>query len=340
MKLFHKFVFIFLGIYFPFVLTAQTNDSTKTASLFKSLTFDGVIKTKMETSTEAGVVRFNVRNSRIGVRGDGKYISYRVQVELSNEGTFAPLDLYGTLKLAKNFSFLFGQQHVPFENDYVITPATMMFANRAFVGKYFTPGSRDIGAAAQYRFLLGQFPVEIQGGIFNGGKINTPQWTEKPSYAFRLIAGSMDGFRASAKMYKYTSPASNLLLCGADVHYAYRHLRVEAEAMNRKSHTTGMDLFGAYVQGAYSFDLNNCKIFHLLTPAIRWDAMGYDVLKNGMEVNRLTVGLNFGLSFIPYTSVLRFDYEQYFGRKDFPDFDNRDAHVADNKITVELVVKF
>ena len=32
----------------------------------------------------------------------------------------------------------------------------------------------------------------------------------------------------------------------------------------------------------------------------------------------------------------------YFVRKglDFPDFDNRDPHVADNKLTVKLAVRF
>ena len=83
-------------------------------------------------------------------------------------------------------------------------------------------------------------------------------------------------------------------------------------------------------------------MFHCLTPAARWDAMGYDMLNKGFDVNRITFGLNFGLAFIPYDSVLRIDYEQYFLRKDlvFPDFDNRDPYMADNKVTVELVVRF
>ncbi|MDR0540793.1 MAG: OprO/OprP family phosphate-selective porin [Dysgonamonadaceae bacterium] len=343
---------LIFGIFFliwtaclPPAAVAQTKDSINTsASLLKSLKFDGAIKTKVETSVEAGVTRFNVRNSRLGMRGDiGDYFSGRVQVELSNEGVFSPLDLYGVLKPSKNFSFLFGQQSIPFENAYIITPAEMMFANRTFVGKYFTPGTRDIGAVIQYKCFSRFLPLEMQAGLFNGGKINDPQWTNQPSYAFRLIAGNMDGFRASAKIYKYNSDRLNLLFWGADVHYAGRRFRVEAEAMNRKSNTTGLDLFGTYIQGAYSFDCPAVRMFHVLTPALRWDAMGYDVLNHGMDVNRLTAGLNFALSFIPYDSVLRFDYEQYFvrnGAKNFPDFDNRDPHVADNKITLELVVRF
>ena len=326
---------------------SQMNTDSATATLpaiVKTSRFDGVIKTKVETSTEAGVIRFNVRNSRIGVRGDiGEYLSYRVQVELSNEGVLAPLDLFGALKFTKNFSFLFGQQHIPFENHYIITPSEMMFANRAFVGKFFTPGTRDIGAVAQYKFRIGNFPMEGQAGIFNGGRINDPQWSKQPTFACRLIAGKMDGLRSTVKIYRFNDERQrDLFFWGTDIHYANSRLCVEAEIMNRRSNTTGLDLFGTYIQGAYSFGLPNAKMFHSLTPAARWDAMGYDVWNSNFDVKRITVGINLGLTFIPYDSVFRINYDHYFVQKgiNFPDFDNRDLHVADNKVTVELVVRF
>jgi len=158
----------------------------------------------------------------------------------------------------------------------------------------------------------------------------------------------MDGLRTTAKVYRYyreptdTSDALDLFLWGADIHYANSRLRVEAELMNRHSYTTGLDLLGTYLQGAYSFTLPNAKMFHCLMPAARWDAMGYDLSNNGFDVQRITVGINFALTFIPYDSVFRIDYDHYFLRKDieFPDFRNRDIHVADNKVTVELVVRF
>ena len=324
---------------------SQTGKDSASTAIAKTVKFDGVIKAKLEMNVDSGVMRFNVRNSRIGVRGDiGEHLSYRVQVELSNEGVFSPLDMVGTLKPTKNLSLLLGQQHVPFENIYIITPSEMMFANRAFAGKFFTPGTRDIGAVAQYRFRIGGFPMEVQAGTFNGGRINSPQWTSRPSFACRLIAGTMDGFRTSAKLYRYyreptdASDALDLMFWGADVHYANSRLRVEAELMNRHSYITGLDLLGTYLQGAYTFGLPNTKMFHCLTPAARWDAMGYD----GFDVQRITAGIHFGLTFIPYDSLLRIDYEHYFKQKDlnFPDFHNRDRYVADNKVTVELLVRF
>jgi hypothetical protein len=341
MKLTLKQIVILLSfISMPFMGMAQTADNSETAipSLRKWVQFDGVVKTKLEMSTEEGVMRFNVRNSRLGLRGDiGEYASYRIQVDLSNEGVFQPLDLFGTLKPAKGVSINFGQTSIPFDNQYIITPAEMMFANRAFVGKYFTPGSRDIGTVLKYRFPTKAVPLEGELGMFNGGKINNPQWTDRPSYAARLIAGSMDGFRTSAKIYRYNGNLVEMFLWGADVHYANERLRVEAEVMSRTAHTTSRDLFGTYIQGAYMFDVRNGNMFHNFSPALRWDAMGYD----GFDVNRLTFGINFGLDMKPFDSMLRINYEQYFdGNYSFAEFDNRDPHVSDNKVTLELLLKF
>jgi len=326
------------------VFSQTESDSIKILpDIVKTIKFDGVIKTKVETSTEASVVRFNVRNSRLGLRGDiGEYLSYRVQVEFSNEGNFSPLDFFGTLKPSKNFSILLGQQFVPFENSYIVSPADNLFANRVFVGKYFTRGTREIGAVAQYRFCFANFPLEAQAGMFNGGRSNNPQWTETPSFTLRLIAGMMEGFRASAKIYKYKNAQDDFFFWATDARYANDRLRIDTEIMNRHSYTTGSNLFGNYIQTAYMFVLSDTKMFHYLTPALRWDAMGYEVWKNNFDVKRLTAGLHFGLTLIPFDSLLRIDYEHYFVRKDmiFPDFANRDAHVADNKVTIELLIRF
>ncbi|MDR2910335.1 MAG: hypothetical protein LBV47_03075 [Bacteroidales bacterium] len=345
MKLTLKQIVILLSFMsVPFMNMAQIADNSETAatSLRKWVQFDGAIKTKFEMSTDGGVMRFNVRNSRLGLRGDiGEYVSYRIQADLSNEGVFQPLDLFGTLKPAKGVSINFGQTSIPFDNQYIITPAEMMFANRAFVGKYFTPGSRDIGTVVKYSFPTKAFPLEGELGMFNGGKINNPQWTDNPSYAARLIAGSMDGFRTSAKVYQYNGEIVEMLLWGADVHYANERLRVEAEVMNRTAHTTSRDLFGTYIQGTYMFDIKNGKMFHNLSPAFRWDAMGYDVTDAGFDVNRLTFGINFGLDMKPFSSTLRINYEQYFvGNDNFAEFNNRDPHVSDNKVTLELLLRF
>ncbi len=333
-------------LFLPAVCAAQADSTGVSLSDLKDLKFtirfDGTIKAKYEVSATDGMMRFNVRNSRLGLRGEiGDYVAYRIQVELSNEGVFSPLDLYGTLKPWKGFYLHLGQTHVPFDNDYIISPNKTLFANRAFVGKFFTPGSRDIGAVAGYKFRAG-IPWEAQAGVFNGGKINNPQWTDRPSYAARLIAGTMQGWRSSVKIYRYRSQTLDQFFWGADLRYATDRLRIETEVMHRHSYTLDRNLLGAYLEGAYAFDFNALKIFHYLTPALRWDAMGYQKGNNVFDVNRLTAGLNFGLSKVPYKSTIRIDYEQYFVRKgtDFIDFEDRDTHVADNKFTIELMLTF
>lgn len=59
-----------------------------------SMKFDATLKTKYELATETGMSRFSVRNSRVGLFGDlNEYVSYKFQIELSNEGKFDVLDL-------------------------------------------------------------------------------------------------------------------------------------------------------------------------------------------------------------------------------------------------------
>ena len=342
MKFGLKITFLLFVINISICSFCQSTDTIDAMIMFrKSIRIDGVIKAKAEISANNGVIRFNIRNSRLGLRGDiGEYVSYRVQVEFSNEGSFAPLDLYGTLKPARGLSISLGQLSIPFDNQYVISPAETMFANRAFVGKFFTPGSRDIGAVVKY-VPFSDLPLEGEIGVLNGGKINNPQWTDSPSYAARLIVGAMEGFRTSVKMYRYNGETVDMFLWGADVHYANERLRLEAEIMSRMAHTTSPDMFGTYVQGTYIFYLKTARMFHNMSPTLRWDAMGYNMMDSGLDVNRLTFGINFGLDLKPFDSALRINYEQYFVRNGyFAEFANGDPHVADNKATIELLIRF
>ena len=336
-------LFIFLCI-MPVMVFAQNNDSLPT--IIKTLRFDGIIKTKLETSVQNDAARFHVRNARLGARGDiGEFFSYRVQVDfVGNDGQFQALDFFATFKPIKSLSFVFGQQNIPFDNSYMTSPGEFMFANNAFVGDYLTPGSRDMGLVAQYRFRLGGFPMEAQAGVFNGGRINDAQWTDKPSFVFRMIAGAMTGFRSTAKVYRYNNPnmERDWLLWGADLRYANSRLRVETELMNRHCYDENSDRLGGYIQSDYMFYMRNPNaMFRTMTPAARIDLIGYDVQNSGFDVTKFTAGLMFGLTFIPYDTLLRVDYEHYFMRKDFDFsiFSNR-PHIADNKLTVEIVVKF
>lgn len=321
---------------FSCLVNAQTTDSVS----FPNFKVDGTLKNKFENSLQDGTSRFSVRNSRVGVSGNiNKYSAYRIQVELSNEGKFSVLDLSGTLKPLEGLSLTLGQTSIPLFNSYVVSPGTMMFANRAFLGKYFL-STRDIGLSAKYNFSLGAMPAKLELGVFNGNTINNPVWKKKMSYGGRIELGSMKGFRVTAKMYDYPNDeTTHFLFYGTDLRYAANRWKVETEIMKKESKTDyHSDLLSYYVQGAYDFPVKS-KLFEFVRPALRWDAVDEDFNTDGFDVNRLTTGLGFGFKNKGFNSILRIDYEWYIIHQQMDIFNSSDE-MDSNKITMELVFTF
>ena len=221
-------------LFTAFPMMAEEADSTR----YPSIQVDGTLKNKYEYATKTDNSRFSVRNSRIGVKGAiNSFASYRAQLELSDNGDFKVLDLYGTLMPAERLSLMLGQMGIPLFNSYITTPATMMFANRAFIGKYFI-STRDLGVMAKYNFRMGNLPVNLEGGLFNGNAINDPVWKNKLSYGARLELGGMKGARVTAKMYNYPmDETKQFFIYGADFRYATDNWKVETEVMKRESKT-------------------------------------------------------------------------------------------------------
>lgn len=307
----------------------------------KSIDYFGTLKAKYELDTETGMSRFSVRNSRIGIKGNlTHYTSYKFQLELSNNGEFRVLDLFGTLQLTPQLTVSLGQVSLPIYNGYTISPGELMFANRPFIGKYFT-GSREIGMNAKYTFNPDGFPVILEAGIYNGGEINEPVWTDRPSFAGRVSFGSMQGFRSTVKAYRYPkTPDEDYLAMGIDFRYARSRWRVESEFMTMKNYADRRELSSWYIQGAYAIPCRLGRMLDHITPALRWDEMGYGALQHGFDVRRLTAGLGFSLTEKPFSSILRLDYEIYIlpekelYRNYFPEEN------FDNKLTLELQINF
>ena len=333
---YYYFFFILLCTTFSTAaVSAQENDSTSSHS-FK---VDGALKNKFEHASETGTSRFSVRNSRVGVSGDiNSTYAYRAQVELSDEGEFKVLDLSGTLKPVKGLSFTLGQTSIPLFNTYIVSPSEMMFANRAFLGKYFL-STRDLGMLTRYDFRLGMIPTRLEFGVYNGNAINNPVWKDKMSYGGRVTVGNMKGARVSAKMYEYPNDeTTHHLFYGADVRYEGRNWKVETEVMKRESKTEfHTDLISYYVQGAYIVPIKT-TFFEYMQPALRWDAISDNQGEDAFDVKRLTAGLGFGFDQERFSSVLRIDYEWYFVTNTLPIFANNE--MDSNKITVELLFTF
>lgn len=317
-------------------LSAQETDRIS----YPNFKVDGTLKNKFEYAPETRISRFLVRNSRIGVSGNiNSFSSYRVQVELSNEGKFSVLDLSGTLKLLEGLFLTLGQTGIPLFNSYITTPGEMMFANRTFLGKYYL-GSKDLGVSAKYNFHLGALPAKLELGLFNGNTINNPVWKEEMAYGGRVELGRMQGARVTAKMYNYpNSDSTHFLFYGADFRYEKERWKVETEIMERKSKTEyHNDMLSYYAQGAYLFPVKT-KMFEFVKPAIRWDAIDKRMEESGFDVNRLTVEVGFGFNSKQYLSILRLDYEWYFVNNSMTIF-AKNKEMDLNRITMELLFTF
>lgn len=328
----------FLTFIFPLFSLFVSAQETVRYPTFK---VDGVMKNKFEYALKTQKTRFSVRNSRLGIRGSFTDVfTYRGQVELSDNGNFRVLDLYGAFVPLEGLSVSLGQVSIPLFNSYIVSPGRTLFANRAFLGKYFL-GTRDIGIHADYNFRMGSIPASVEFGVFNGNKSNDPVWSERLSWGGRFELGEMEGFRSTAKIYDYPKASdTHYLFYGADLRYQGDNWRVETEFIKRDNKQKKEDgMLSCYLQGAYVFPLRETFFFKHITPAFRWDSIDKHPKKKGFDVNRLTLGLGFGLTKKYFASVLRFDYERYWVNNEL-DILNLYQEMDSDKFTVELLLTF
>ena len=303
-----------------------------------------IFKGKYELDTENGDSRFSIKNARVGVQGDvSKKISYKFMMDLSDNGSLKVLDLFVAFKPVKGLKFTFGQGGILLFNSYTVSPNSVDFVNRPFIGKYFN-SSRDIGLTANYTIKQKGFPIAVEAGIYNGDGINNPKWTTSPAYGGRVLFGAMTGFRATAKVYKTKlNDQEDYLMWGADVRYDNSSVRIEAEYMNKFNYYSPEgypgELSAMYVQGLYKIPVTS-KTFKRIEPALRWDGMGYDILDRGLGVNRATVGVNFVLNTSAFTSLIRLNYDHFFNNSmNMSKVFTSEQH-DDNKLSLEFLLVF
>lgn len=273
---------------------------------------DGAIKAKMEIDLNRGEYRFNVRNSRFGVRGNvSRNMSYRLQVDFSNEGKVSILDSYVAYKI-HGFEAIIGQQQYHFSTDLDRGPSTNMFANRSFLAKYLTSyygsevsdgkavdfvrtlGSRDLGAMFTYSFRAG-VPMKVYAGLFNGAGSNNPEWGKKVNVIGRLEAGGEEGLRAAVAYYDGFAPLhmkvkeengelkseefeQKMRMVGAELRYVKGGFFVEGEYARRYLGVGAARevMTTALIHGYYKIDLPENSFADHLAPILRWD-VGNDV---------------------------------------------------------------
>lgn len=127
----------------------------------------GTIRGKYEYQTQDGEGRFQVRNARFSLSGNVvDAVSYKAEIDLSDEGSIKMLDAYTRITPFKMFNFTIGQMRVPFTIDAHRSPHQQYFANRSFIAKQ-VGNVRDVGATLGYTLNAG-FPIILEAGLFNG----------------------------------------------------------------------------------------------------------------------------------------------------------------------------
>ena len=162
----------------------------------------GTIRAKYEYQPEDNKGRFEVRNARVSVDGNvARNVSYKAEIDLSDEGEIKMLDAYARLAIVDNLKFTAGQFRVPFTIDAHRSPHMQYFANRSFIAKEM--GSvRDVGATLAYSLGNERFPISVEAGLFNGLGITDQKlgWTN----TFCFSAKAILAYKSGSNLYNLT----------------------------------------------------------------------------------------------------------------------------------------
>jgi hypothetical protein len=323
--------------FFLFGWLFQGHSQSATDSIAKYTFFpdlDGILKTKVELDLQDNLMRFQVRNARFGVRGRvNSYVSYRAEIDLSDEGRIKMLDAFVSITPWRNLDIYLGQRKVPFGTDYIRSPADNLFANRSFVAKYVNNGLRDIGLVVNYNFKLG-IPFEWWMSAMNGTGNNNPQWINHPNYSARLLVSPTAKIRFAGNFYQgSTLVEKKLTMIGSEFRFMTKKFLLESEYLYRHYSDTNNiinDQYGFYVHSTYHFPTKN-KMVKLISPVARWDFMGRKTPLPDLLADRITLGVNFGFDMKPFIAEVRLNYENYF-HSYYP--------IHFDKVTIEFVAKF
>jgi hypothetical protein len=325
-------LFLFLLVSFD-QKGAYSQDSSVVKSEYMP-DLDMILKVKAEYDLNNSLMRFEVRNARFGLKGKiNEYMSYKIELDLSDEGKMKMLDAYVKLTPVKNLDIYLGQRKIPFSTDYMRNPAENIFANRSFLAKYINDGLRDIGFYIDYKIET-SVPVDILFGAVNGTGNNNPQWIEKPNLVGRLSIGPETGFRATGNVYYGEADYRyHLAMLGGELRYTYGKIFIESEYISL-NYTDTLDARihndGFYVHSYYNILLDK-KMIRMISPTVRWDLIGNSIFRNEIEANRLTFGVNMGFEKRQFYSEIRLNYENYL-KSSLP--------IHTDKLTLEFIARF
>ncbi len=353
-----KHIYKLLTLLLFTTLSATAQEQESSVSLEPQLF--GAVRAKYEQTTQSDMLhRFNVRNSRIGVKGyASENMKYAIQIDFNNEGSISILDSYVTFT-SGNFDFSVGQQQYHFNADLDRGPSSSLFSNRSFLSKYLTTyfgmkdgrpvvksiGSRDIGAMASYKLPI-DYPVSFTAGLMNGSGANNPEWSNSVNGVARVTVGAKEGFQAAASYYTGSTPFGQpIQMYGAELRYAKEDYIVEAAFAERQLTDLGVHtITAAHIHGYKKFMMNK-KIVNHIAPHLRYDiGRGIEFINQQnylverYDSDRVTVALNIGFSEKWIGSEIRIAYEEYIVGTN-----HSDAAInplLQDKYTIEFVTSF
>lgn len=291
----------------------------------------GTIRGKYEYQTEEGQGRFQVRNARVSLDGNiSKVVSYKAEIDLSDEGQIKMLDAYTRIKPLRGLDFTIGQMRVPFTIDAHRSPHQQYFANRSFIAKQ-VGNVRDVGATIGYSFNVG-IPITLQAGMFNGSGLTDQKdfWTSNVNFSAKAQLFFPRGFNLTLSTQKIKPGDVSVMMYDAGAYYHAHGWHVEAEYLYKHyGHDAFKPVHAVDAFVSYDIPLRKC-FFKKISPLVRYDYMsdhsdgkryntGGDEEADGLLIindyrrSRLTGGFTFSLD-LPFVSDIRLNYEKYFYR--------------------------
>lgn len=312
----------------------------------------GTIRGKYEYQPEEGQGRFQVRNARVSLDGDlNKVVSYKVEIDLSDEGKIKMLDTYTRIKPLRGLDFTIGQMRAPFTIDAHRSPHLQYFANRSFIAKQ-VGNVRDVGATIGYSFNVG-FPIILQAGMFNGSGLTNQKdfWTSNVNFSAKAQLFFPRGFNLTLSTQKIRPDNVSVMMYDAGAYYHAHGWHAEVEYLYKHyGHGVFKPVHALDAFVSYDIPLRKC-FFTKISPLIRYDYMsdhsdglrynaegGEDVegslVINDYQRSRITGGVTLSLD-LPFVSDIRLNYEKYFYR------DGAIAKPSEkDKIVVEFMTRF
>lgn len=333
------------AVLLPTTLQADDDKEKDTTKVDYRPTLHGTIRAKYEYQPQISKGRFQVRNARVSIDGNvARTVSYKAEIDLSDEGQIKMLDAFARWKPIDGGSFTIGQMRVPFTIDAHRSPHQQYFANRSFIAKQ-VGNVRDVGATLGYKFNP-LFPITLEFGIFNGSGLTDQKdfWSSEVNFSAKAQFQVLNELNVVLSVQKINPETVNIYMYDAGLTWKWQNWTAEAEFLHKvysDDSFKSVQAVDAFVN--YDFMIRK-KLLHKISALARFDYMGDHsdgtfneegkLYITDYERKRITAGFTFSIA-KPFIADLRINYEKYFYN------DNAEIKISEqDKIVAEVMIRF